>query len=116
MTEKAAQDDIAALAKGGRTNFLGFLLRLAARSAPPSRVPAPLPGLIRSRTSVAAAAPSPLPRRSVITSVGFAASLIVAFIVVKWLLGYIRTHRFTPFAIYRIALGVALLWWLPAGG
>ena len=31
MTEKAAQDDIAALAKGGRTNFLGFLLRLAAR-------------------------------------------------------------------------------------
>ncbi len=31
MNEKAAQDDIAALAKGGRTNFLGFLLRLAAR-------------------------------------------------------------------------------------
>ncbi len=26
-----AQDDIAALAKGGRTNFIGFLLRLAAR-------------------------------------------------------------------------------------
>ena len=49
-------------------------------------------------------------------AVGFAASLVVAFIVVKWLLGYIRTHRFTPFAIYRIALGVALLWWLPAGG
>lgn len=31
MSEQAAQDDIAALAKGGRTNFLGFLLRLAAR-------------------------------------------------------------------------------------
>ena len=27
----AAGDDIAALARGGRTNFLGFLLRLAAR-------------------------------------------------------------------------------------
>ena len=27
----AADDDIAALAKGGRTNFFGFLLRLAAR-------------------------------------------------------------------------------------
>jgi hypothetical protein len=27
----AAGDDIAALAKGGRTNFFGFLLRLAAR-------------------------------------------------------------------------------------
>jgi len=31
VSEQAAQDDIAALAKGGRTNFLGFLLRLAAR-------------------------------------------------------------------------------------
>jgi len=28
---------------------------------------------------------------------------------VRWLLGYIRTHRFTPFAVYRIALGLALL-------
>lgn len=31
MTETAQQGDIAALAKGGRTNFFGFLLRLAAR-------------------------------------------------------------------------------------
>lgn len=31
MSEDAAQRDIAALAKGGRTNFFGFLLRLAAR-------------------------------------------------------------------------------------
>ncbi|WP_199099952.1 undecaprenyl-diphosphate phosphatase [Dyella sp. ASV21] len=48
--------------------------------------------------------------------VGFVVSAIVAFVAVKWLLGYIRSHRFTPFAIYRIALGVALLLWLPAGG
>jgi len=41
--------------------------------------------------------------------VGFIVSLIVAFIAVKWLLRYIRTHRFTPFSIYRIALGVVLL-------
>jgi undecaprenyl-diphosphatase len=47
--------------------------------------------------------------------VGFVVSLVVAFIAVKWLLRYIRTHRFTPFAIYRIALGVALLVWLPLG-
>ncbi|TBR35805.1 MULTISPECIES: undecaprenyl-diphosphate phosphatase [Dyella] len=47
--------------------------------------------------------------------VGFIVSAIVAFIAVKWLLGYIRSHRFTPFAIYRIALGIALLLWLPAG-
>lgn len=31
MTEERQAKDIAALAKGGRTNFLGFLLRLAAR-------------------------------------------------------------------------------------
>jgi undecaprenyl-diphosphatase len=47
--------------------------------------------------------------------VGFAVSAIVAFIAVKWLLGYIVGHRFTPFAIYRIAFGVALLVLVPAG-
>ncbi len=41
--------------------------------------------------------------------VGFVVSAIVAFVVVKWLLSYIRTHTFTPFAYYRIALGVVLL-------
>ncbi|NII10622.1 undecaprenyl-diphosphate phosphatase [Oleiagrimonas sp. C23AA] len=41
--------------------------------------------------------------------VGFVVSAIVAFIAVKWLLGYIRSHTFTPFAIYRIVFGVALL-------
>ncbi|HUP92933.1 MAG TPA: undecaprenyl-diphosphate phosphatase [Solimonas sp.] len=42
-------------------------------------------------------------------AVGFAVSAVVAFIAVKWLLGYIQTHRFTPFAWYRIAAGAALL-------
>lgn len=41
--------------------------------------------------------------------IGFGMSCITAFVVVKWLLGYIRTHTFTAFAWYRIALGVALL-------
>ncbi|TAM60450.1 MAG: undecaprenyl-diphosphate phosphatase [Rhodanobacter sp.] len=49
-------------------------------------------------------------------AVGFVVSAIVAFAAVKWLLGYIRSHRFTAFAMYRIALGVALLAWLPHGG
>ena len=48
--------------------------------------------------------------------VGFLVSLVVAFIAVKWLLGYIRSHRYTAFAIYRIVLGVALLLLLPSGG
>ena len=45
----------------------------------------------------------------------FAASAATGFVVVKWLLGYIKAHRFTGFALYRIALGVALLLWLPGG-
>jgi undecaprenyl-diphosphatase len=48
--------------------------------------------------------------------VAFAASAITAFVAVKWLLRYIQSHRFTAFAAYRLALGVALLLWLPAGG
>ncbi len=47
--------------------------------------------------------------------VGFVVSAIVAFIAVKWLLGYIRSHDYTPFAIYRIVFGVALLLLVPAG-
>ena len=31
MNAQAAMDDTAALARGGRTNLLGFFLRLAAR-------------------------------------------------------------------------------------
>lgn len=42
-------------------------------------------------------------------AVGFVVSAVVAFIVVKWLLRYVQTHRFTPFAWYRIILGTVLL-------
>jgi undecaprenyl-diphosphatase len=47
--------------------------------------------------------------------VGFLVSLVVAFVAVKWLLGYIRSHRYTAFAVYRIAFGIALLLLMPAG-
>ncbi|MFT4180200.1 MAG: undecaprenyl-diphosphate phosphatase [Thermomonas sp.] len=47
--------------------------------------------------------------------VAFIASAVTAFIAVKWLLRYIETHRFTAFAGYRVALGIALLLWLPSG-
>jgi undecaprenyl-diphosphatase len=48
--------------------------------------------------------------------IAFVVSCITAFIAVKWLLDYIRTHTFTPFAWYRIALGLVLLLGLPAAG
>ena len=47
--------------------------------------------------------------------VAFVVSAITAFVAVKWLLGYIQTHRFTVFAWYRIVLGVALLAAIGAG-
>lgn len=40
---------------------------------------------------------------------GFAVSAITAYLVVQWLLGYIRTRTFIPFGWYRIGLGVIWL-------
>lgn len=48
-------------------------------------------------------------------SVAFIAATITAFIAVKWLLGYIQTHRFTAFAYYRIILGAGLIFLLSSG-
>jgi len=42
-------------------------------------------------------------------AIAFIAAMVTAFVAVKWLLHYIRSHRFTAFAAYRVALGVALL-------
>jgi len=41
-------------------------------------------------------------------AVAFFAASATGFMVVKWLLGYVKRHRFTGFALYRIALGLAL--------
>ncbi|CAN5357995.1 hypothetical protein BH11PSE14_BH11PSE14_22650 [soil metagenome] len=49
--------------------------------------------------------------------VAFVVSALTAFAAVKWMLGYIVTHRFTVFSWYRIVLGAALLvaiWLAPA--
>jgi len=40
---------------------------------------------------------------------GTVVSAVAAFTVVHWLLGYVRTHDFRPFAWYRIAVGAAIL-------
>jgi len=46
-------------------------------------------------------------------AVAFVVSTVTAFVAVKWLLGYIRSHHFTPFAVYRIVLGAVLLLFMP---
>jgi len=45
--------------------------------------------------------------------IAFVVSTVTAFVAVKWLLGYIRSHHFTPFAVYRIVLGALLLLFMP---
>jgi len=40
---------------------------------------------------------------------GTGVSFIVALAVVAWFLNYVRRRRFTPFALYRVALGVVVL-------
>jgi undecaprenyl-diphosphatase len=42
-------------------------------------------------------------------AVGLVFSFVSAWICVRWLLRYIATHSFTPFAWYRIAFGVVVL-------
>ncbi|MBI4756202.1 MAG: undecaprenyl-diphosphate phosphatase [Betaproteobacteria bacterium] len=41
--------------------------------------------------------------------VGFVAAFFSAFLCVRWLLRYVSSHDFTPFAWYRIAFGVVVL-------
>ena len=41
--------------------------------------------------------------------VGFVASFISAFLVVRWLIRYVSHHDFVPFAWYRIAFGAVIL-------
>jgi undecaprenyl-diphosphatase len=44
-----------------------------------------------------------------IFSVGSVAAFICAFIVVRWLIRYVSTHDFKPFAWYRIGFGLLVL-------
>lgn len=43
-------------------------------------------------------------------AVGLLFSFIAAWLCVRWLLRYIATHNFVPFAWYRIAFGLVVLW------
>jgi undecaprenyl-diphosphatase len=47
-------------------------------------------------------------------AVGFVASAIVGYLVMRWLLAYLASHRLTVFAVYCFAVGItglALSWW-----
>jgi len=42
-------------------------------------------------------------------AIGFAASFVSAFLVIRWLIRYVATHDFRWFAWYRIAFGIVVL-------
>jgi undecaprenyl-diphosphatase len=46
---------------------------------------------------------------SIAIAIGFVAAFISAFICVRWLLHYVAHHNFKPFAWYRIAFGLVIL-------
>jgi undecaprenyl-diphosphatase len=53
----------------------------------------------------------------VVLAIGFVISFIVAYGSVGWFMGYVRRRGFAPFAVYRIIVGVAVLYWaLRQGG
>jgi undecaprenyl-diphosphatase len=45
----------------------------------------------------------------IVLAIGFVISFVVALVVVAWFMRWVRSRGFTPFAIYRIVLGIVLL-------
>ena len=65
---------------------------------------------LRPHEATAAIAPVTMtPHLWLVLALGFFTSFVVAFAVVAWFLHWVRRHGFTPFAIYRIVLGLGLL-------
>jgi undecaprenyl-diphosphatase len=52
----------------------------------------------------------------IVLVIGSVVSFVVAYGVVAWFMTWVRRHGFAPFAIYRIVLGVAVLWWVSRTG
>jgi undecaprenyl-diphosphatase len=99
--------------RSGATIIGGMLLGLSRKAATdfsfflaiPTLVGAGLYSLYKERDQLSMA---DLP----MFSVGFIVSFLSAWACVRWLLRYISTHTFEPFAWYRIAFGgVVLLTW-----
>ena len=45
-------------------------------------------------------------------ALGTVVAAVVSFAAVKWLLRFVQSHTFVGFGVYRIIVGVVLLWWL----
>lgn len=51
----------------------------------------------------------------VLLGIGFVISFVVAYAVVAWFMQWVRNRGFTPFAIYRLLAGAAVLVWALSG-
>jgi undecaprenyl-diphosphatase len=51
------------------------------------------------------------PHGWVLLAIGFVISFVVAYAVVAWFMQWVRNRGFTPFAIYRLIVGAAVLIW-----
>jgi len=100
--------------RSGATIIGGMLLGLSRRAATdfsfflamPTLIGAGVYSLYKERALLSAA---DLP----LFAVGLVFSFISAWVCVRWLLRYISSHSFVPFAWYRLAFGavVLLTWW-----
>ena len=100
--------------RSGATIIGGMLFGLSRKAATdfsfflaiPTLIGASLYSLWKARDTLSAAdAP--------VLIVGTVVSFLVAWVVVRWLLRFIATHSFVPFAWYRIVFGIVVLvtWW-----
>jgi undecaprenyl-diphosphatase len=71
----------------------------------PTLIGASVLEIFKVRHELAANAHAVLP----MFAVGFVVSFLAAWVCVRWLLRYVATHTFIPFAWYRIAFGIVVL-------
>lgn len=91
--------------------FLGYTRAEAARYAFLLAVPAVLISGVFEAFDIGSEADTAWPQ----TIVGTLVAGIIGYVVIAYFMRYISTHTFTPFVIYRIALGVLVLVLLTTG-
>jgi undecaprenyl-diphosphatase len=52
----------------------------------------------------------------IVLAIGFVVSFIVAYGTVAWFMAWVRRRGFAPFAVYRIIVGTAVLYWASRWG
>ncbi len=53
--------------------------------------------------------------RWLILAIGSLVSFVSAYLVIAWFMAWVKSRGFVPFAIYRIIIGTAVLWWAYRG-